>query len=84
MTTGNGTFWFELTAGFIMRSGIRQSLYMSKAKIEDAYPGCKVTVKEEPGMLSSDFRVEGKNLPNTQECKDWIEKWIKEVKEKCS
>jgi hypothetical protein len=72
-------FKFEIEAGFIVRNTIRTELNNSKLKLEYAYPNCSVTIHEEKTVFESVFKIQGVNLPDTDEVERVIRKWFKQI-----
>ena len=70
--------FFELTAGVIIRSKVRQELNNSKEKIKHWYPECRVLLTESKGWIESEFYFEADNLPDHAEKK--MRSWIEQIK----
>ena len=72
---------FDLTAGVLIRSSIRESLQNSRQKIEFWYPGSKVLLTENKGLFESYFYFEADNLPDTDEVENTLNGWLSRIKE---
>lgn len=72
--------YFELEAGILSRSSIREQLNNSKSKIEHWYPGSHVLLTENKSLFDSKFYFEANNLPES--AKNHMELWIDGIKSK--
>lgn len=73
-------FKFNLTAGFLVRSDVRNQLNRSKETLEYGFPGSSVTIREEKWLFESVFYVQGMNFPDTDEFYNCIKHWEKKIK----
>jgi len=75
-------FKFELTAGILLRSDVRNQLNRSKEKLEYRFGG-RVSIREEKSMLDSIFYVIGYDFPDTSEFILVIKEWELKIKSFC-
>lgn len=73
-------FKFDLETGFINRSSARTMLNNSKQKLEDAYPGSYVSIIENKSFLGSEFKIRGRDFPDTNEFSNIINNWFDKLK----
>jgi hypothetical protein len=75
-------FKFELTAGFLIRSDVRNQLNRSKEALEYRFGG-RVSIREEKSMLDSIFYVIGNDFQDTSEFISVIKEWELKIKSFC-
>lgn len=73
-------FRFNLTAGCLLRSDVRNQLYRSKEKLEYAYPGSFVSIREEKSFFESIFYIQGTNFPDTDDFYNVIKNWEMKIR----
>lgn len=70
-----GKFSKEITAGALVRKGVRAKIERSSKDLENSFPGSEVIVKEIKGFLSSLFLIDGYKFPETREALKAIKEW---------
>lgn len=75
-----GKFKMTLEVGGLNRSSVRNQLFRSKEKLEYAFNGSTVSIREEKSLLSSEFYIVGTDFPDTPEFESIIRGWETQIR----